>query len=40
MAFKSAFDWHFAMPNAETKTPLALRRDATKGKIFTHIRQD
>ncbi|NOS69683.1 MAG: type I restriction enzyme HsdR N-terminal domain-containing protein [Verrucomicrobia bacterium] len=28
------------MPNAETKTLLALRRDAAKGKIFSHIRQD
>ncbi len=28
------------MPNAENKTPLALRRDAAKGKIFSHIRQD
>src|SRR5438105_13711574 len=29
-----------AMPTAENKTPLALRRDAAKGKIFSHIRQD
>lgn len=28
------------MPNAETKTPLTLRRDAAKGKIFSPIRQD
>jgi type I restriction enzyme M protein len=28
-----------AMPNAETKIPLALRRDG-KGKIWSHIRQD
>ena len=29
-----------AMSNTDTKTPLALRRDPAKGKIWSHIRQD